>query len=98
MRPHAKKKSNDISSEIAQQINSNKSCMLIGRVSTKGVKRIVKFQILDFALYSFSLTWDHVRVKVSNEVSCEIIHQLNLRPKLMYNLAGWSLPKVLNDL
>ncbi len=38
---------NDISSDSTHQIHSQKSCILLGRVSTKVVQRIVKFQILD---------------------------------------------------
>ncbi len=53
--------SNDISSESTHQIHSKKSCILLGRVSTKVAQRIVKFQILDFGnlFCSFGgrLTW-----------------------------------------
>ncbi len=39
-------------------------CILLGRVCTKVVETIVKFQSLDFAIfYSFSLTWDRMGVK-----------------------------------
>ncbi len=38
-----------------------------GRVCTKAMQRIVKFQILDFC--HLSLAWDHMRVKVSNDIS-----------------------------
>ena len=51
--------SNDIASESTHQIHSQKSCILLGRVSTKVVQRIVNFQILGFAIL-FSLTWDHM--------------------------------------
>ncbi len=55
----------------------------IGRVSTKVVQRIIKFQILDFhQFFSFSLTWNHMTVKVSNDIS-ERTHQIG-SPKLMY--------------
>ncbi len=34
-------------------------------------------------LLSFSLTWDFVGVKVSNDISCESMHQI-YSPKFMY--------------
>ncbi len=40
--------SNDISSESTHHIHFQKSCILLGRVSTKVAQRIVKFEILDF--------------------------------------------------
>ncbi len=48
------KNSNDISSESTHQIPSQKSRILLGRVTTKVVQRIVKFQILDFGQLFFS--------------------------------------------
>ena len=43
--------SNDISTEITHPIYSKKSRILPGRFSSKVVQRIVKFQILDFAIF-----------------------------------------------
>ncbi len=58
------KVSNDISSERTHQICSQMSCILLARVSTKAVKRIVKFESLHFVAFFFvvliffgSLTW-----------------------------------------
>ncbi len=63
-----------------------KSCILIGRVSAKVVQRILKFQILDlchFLFSFFSLTWDHIGVKVLNDITSERTHQL-CSPKFIY--------------
>ncbi len=49
---------NDISSESTYQIHSKKSCILLGRVSTKVAQRIVNFQILYFLANCFVLFWD----------------------------------------
>ncbi len=41
------------------------------------VQKFVKFQILDFCLFFFFLlTWDHMGVEVSNDISGESIHQI----------------------
>ena len=55
----------------------NKSCILLGTVSTKVVQRIVKFQILDFCHFvlSFSSTWDHKELK-TYDISPERTHQI----------------------
>ncbi len=45
---HMGENSNDISSESTQQIHSPNPCILIGRVSTKVVQRIVNFGFLAF--------------------------------------------------
>ena len=45
--PYGTKNSNDISSVTTHQIHSEKSCIVLGRISTKVVQRIVKFEILD---------------------------------------------------
>ncbi len=61
-----------------------KSCILLGRVSTIVVQRIVKFEILDFChFFLFSLTWDHMGVIVSNDIFSETIQQISFL-KLMY--------------
>ena len=69
-------------------------CILLGRVCTKVVQRIVKFQILNFCrfFFSFSLTWGHMRVKVLNDISSERTHQI-CSPKFMI-LLGWVSTKV----
>ena len=56
------KASNDISPESIQQIPQN-SCILLGRVFTKIVQRIVTFPFLDFChlfilFGSFNQTWE----------------------------------------
>ena len=77
------KKSNDISSESTHQIQSQKACILLARFSTKVVEIIVKFKILVFAkLFPFSLTWDHMGGKVSNDISFERTYQI-CSPKFM---------------
>ena len=43
--------SSDISSASTQQIHSKNSCILLGRISTKGVQRIVKFKIFTFFFF-----------------------------------------------
>ena len=55
--------------------------ILLGRVSTKIVQRIVKFQILDFCLF-FSVSINHMRVEVWNDISSESTLQINF-PKFM---------------
>ncbi len=49
--------SNNISSESTHQIHSQKSCILIGTVSTKVVQRNAKFQILDFCPFFVCFPW-----------------------------------------
>ncbi len=67
---------------MGEEISNNrftpkKSCIPLGRISTKVVERIVTFQILDFChFFPFSLTWDHVGVKVSNDISAETTHHI----------------------
>ncbi len=69
------KNSDDISSESTHQIHSKKACIILGRVSTKVVQRIVNLKVWIFDKYfSFSLTWDHMEVKVSNDISSERTH------------------------
>ena len=77
-----------------------KSYLLLGRFSTKVVQRIVKFEILDicqffFFFFSFSLTWDHMGVKASNNISEERTHQV-CSPICM-DTPGGSLPKLLEE-
>ena len=56
---------------------TKKSCIPLGRVSTKVVQRNVNFKFWIFAIFfSFSLTWDHMGVKVSNDISSERTHQI----------------------
>ena len=43
----------DISPERTYTFTPKKSCILLGRVSTKIAQRIVKFQILDFCQFVF---------------------------------------------
>ena len=65
-----KKNSNDISSESTHQIHSQKSCILLVRISTKIVQRIVEVQILDFCEIIFVfLNMGLWGVKVSNDIS-----------------------------
>ncbi len=45
-------------------------------------------------LFSFSLTWDHMGEKVSNDISSESKHKIHS----LYNPAGGSLLKWLKDL
>ncbi len=47
------------------RLTPKKSCILLGRASTKVVQRIAKFQIFEFLplFFSFSLTWDHMGIK-----------------------------------
>ncbi len=59
------------------------SCILLGQVSTKVAQRFVEFKICIFAQYfSLSLTWAHMGVKVSNDISSERAHQI-YSPKFM---------------
>ncbi len=46
-------------------------CILLGRVCTKFVYRLAKFQILDFCKKknSFSLTWDRMGENTSSDIS-----------------------------
>ena len=78
MGQYGRKNSNDISSASTLQIHSQKSCILQGRVSTEVVQRIMKFEILDFChfYFLFLLTWGHMGVKVSNDISSETTHQI----------------------
>ncbi len=70
----------DISSDGNHQIHSQK----IMHTHRKGLYQsrsknceISDFGILPFFfLFSFSVTWDHIGVKVSNDISCERTHQI----------------------
>ena len=83
---------------MGEEISNNrftpkKSCIPLGRISTKVVERIVTFQILEFChFFPFSLTWDHMGVKVSNDISSE--KTTDLLPKIHGYSCGGSLPKL----
>ncbi len=49
------KNSNDISLKVRTRFTPKKSCILLGRVSTKVAQRIVEFQILGFGNFFFVL-------------------------------------------
>ncbi len=52
-------------------------CILLGKVSTKVVQRLAKFQILNFCHFlSFSLTWDHMVEQISNDILPESARQI----------------------
>ncbi len=80
--------SNDISSESTHQIHSPKIMHTPRQSLYEIVQRIVKFKILDFChifffFFSLTWTWDHMGVKVSNDISSETTHQI-CSPKFMY--------------
>ena len=53
--------------KVQTRFTPKNSSILLDKVSTKVVTRIVNFQILDFwHFWSFSLTWDHIWLKVSS--------------------------------
>ena len=86
----------NISSESTHQSHPpKKSCMLLESVSTEVIQRITKFQILDFChFFSFSLTWDNMGVKVSNDIS-ESMHQI-CSPKFLHTHGEGLKTKVVN--
>ena len=76
IRPYGRNISNDISSESTLQIHSPK----IIHTPRKGLPKLFKelwnsnFGFLSF--FPFWLTWDHMGVKVSNDISFGRIHQI----------------------
>ena len=72
MGPYALKFSNDISSESAHQIHSPKFMCTHTEGLYQSCYKYCEFQIWIFALFSFSLTWGHMGVKVSKDISTEI--------------------------
>ncbi len=85
------KLSNGISSESTQQIHSPKSMHALESVSTKVVQRIAKFQILEFChFFSFSLTWDYMGMKLSNDISSEVCIRFALQNSCALLGVGWG--------
>ncbi len=74
------KSSNKISSESTHQMHSPKIMHTPGEgggVSTKLFKNLWNFKFWIFAFFFFFLlTWDHMGVEVSNDISGESIHQI----------------------
>ncbi len=87
------KKSNDIS-ESTQQIHSKKSYIFLGRVYQSCSKNceISNFEFLTF--FSFSLTWGHMGVKISNDMLLWK-YAPDLFPKIYLYSWVWYLPKLL---
>ncbi len=80
---HIGGKKSTLSLKVQSRFSSQNSCILLGKVSTKVVQRIVKLQSLD--CFTFSLTCSHVKVKASNGISSEGTHQIHF-PTFMYTL------------
>ena len=75
---YGRKISNDISSESMHQINSPKIMHTPGEGLYQSCSKnceISNFGVLPF-FFSFSLTWYHMGVKASNDISSERTHQI----------------------
>ncbi len=77
--------SNDISSESTERCNPKKSCIPLEMVSTKVVKRIVKFQIFGFLSICFFVFVNMGRYgnKITKDISSKRTQQICF-PKSMY--------------
>ena len=60
--------------KVHNRFTHQNPCILLGIVAIQAVQRIVKFQFWIFAF--FSLTWKHMTVNVSNDIS-ESGHQIH---------------------
>ena len=67
-----------------------KSCMLLGKASTKLVKiNFNNFRFIYFFLpfaFSLSLIWDHMEVNISNDISSESTHRIHSTKFIYYNV------------
>ncbi len=80
----------------AHQIHSPKIMHTDGEGLYQIKVTIVKFEILDFwHFFPFSLTWDHIRVKDSNDISSE--RTPDLLPKNHGYSSGGSPPRLLKE-
>ena len=66
--------SNDISSESMHRFTPQNACIPLVSACTKVVERIVKFWIFDIVFCLFSLSLDHLGIKVSNGIFSESTH------------------------
>ena len=81
-----------IFAETAKRINAKFG----GKLYLSTISPNIFFFNFFLRFFSFSLTWDHMGVKISNDISFESTHQI-LSPKITHTPRGF-LPKLLTEL